>query len=201
MSATRRAQHPGNRAWTDRTARARRSSRRNSPACPTWASAGHSTPAPAPAGSRNSRGQIIEGWPATASVVVSLKWPIGHRVANSNEKWPICLRTYCRDAAKVDKTRLATLTKVRRVGRTWQSSLQKSCSAIQWSSAAVPRFRLTSLTVHENFGLLHSRLAHIALTCGIDMPCAPTSLGYTRGRATQEDPSPMRLARGGLTYT
>jgi len=132
---------------------------------------------------------------------VSLPWPIGHGVAISLEMWPFCLRTYCRDAAKVDKTRLATLTKVRRVGRTWQSSLQKSCSAIQWSSAAVPRFRLTSLTVHENFGLLHSRLAHIALTCGIDMPCAPTSLGYTRGRATQEDPSPMRLARGGLTYT
>jgi hypothetical protein len=35
-------------------------------------------------------------------------------------------RAFCRDAAKIDKTRLATLTRLQRVAEACQSSLQKS---------------------------------------------------------------------------
>jgi hypothetical protein len=36
---------------------------------------------------------IIDSQHAAAGVV-SLEWPIGQRVAISNEMWPICLKTY-----------------------------------------------------------------------------------------------------------
>jgi hypothetical protein len=36
---------------------------------------------------------------------VSLKWPIGQRVAISFEMWPICLRTYIYRAMLVNRDR------------------------------------------------------------------------------------------------
>jgi hypothetical protein len=52
---------------------------------------------------------------------VSLQCPIGHRVDIWFENWTRGLRTYCRDAGKIDKTRPATLTERRRVAVTRRS--------------------------------------------------------------------------------
>jgi hypothetical protein len=58
-----------------------------------------------------------------------LKCPIGHALDIPFENWTSGLRIYinkqCRDAAKIDKKRWATLTKVRRVARACQTSLRK----------------------------------------------------------------------------
>jgi len=65
-----------------------------------------------------------------SSLLVSLRCPIGHSVDIANENWTSGMRTYniCRDAGKIDKTRLPTSTELRRVAGACQSSLQKSSS-------------------------------------------------------------------------